>query len=67
VLDVGCGFGQITEMLNLEGVEAIGIDIGGDTRENRVWKHLSSIFILGDGCNLPFGSNVFDNCYVAVS
>lgn len=60
VLDVGCGFGQITEMLHLKGIIVYGIDLGGQTRENKVWKHLSAPFILGDGCNLPFKSKMFD-------
>jgi len=60
VLDVGCGFGQITEMLHLKGIRVVGIDIGGEIRENKVWKHLHASFILGDGCNLPFKKGTFD-------
>ena len=81
VLDVGCGFGQITEMLHLKGVRAVGLDIGGpgvvkkewrkvrdicdlsphgETKQNKVWKHLLSSFVLGDGCTLPFASEMFD-------
>jgi len=60
VLDVGCGFGQITEMLHVKGVRVVGVDIGGEIRENKVWKHLRAPFILADGCNLPFKSGMFD-------
>lgn len=81
VLDVGCGFGQITEMMRLRGIHAIGLDLGapdeekkewrknenssdaslkGGSRQNKVWNHLFSPFILGDGCTLPFASGVFD-------
>lgn len=37
-----------------------GVDIGGENRENKVWKHLRASFVLGDGCNLPFKSEMFD-------
>jgi ubiquinone/menaquinone biosynthesis C-methylase UbiE len=60
VADVGCGFGQITEMLHLKGIGVVGIDIGGETGENKVWKHLQAPFILGDGCNLPIEKGMFD-------
>lgn len=60
VLDAGCGFGQITEMLHLKGTRVVGIDIGGEIRECKVWKHLLASFILGDGCKLPFKSEMFD-------
>jgi ubiquinone/menaquinone biosynthesis C-methylase UbiE len=60
ILDVGCGFGQITEMLHLKRTAVMGIDIGGETRENKVWKHLRAPFVLGDGCNLPVKSETFD-------
>ena len=81
VLDIGCGFGQITELLRLKGIKAIGLDIGApgaekkewtrngetydystkdESRQNKVWKDLPSSFILGDGCTLPFASEVFD-------
>lgn len=60
VLDVGCGLGQITEMLHLKGVRAVGIDIGGELRECGIWKHLYAPFIIGDCCNLPFGSKIFN-------
>lgn len=60
VLDVGCGFGQITELLDARGVRAIGVDIGGEMKENRVWNHLKAAYVLGDACNLPFVSGVFD-------
>jgi len=59
-LDVGCGFGQITEMLHLKRMRVMGIDIGGEVRENKVWKHLNAPFVLGDGCNLPVKSETFD-------
>jgi ubiquinone/menaquinone biosynthesis C-methylase UbiE len=60
VLDVGCGFGQITEMLHRKRRQVMGIDIGGEVRENKVWKHLQAPFVLGDGCILPLRSNFFD-------
>lgn len=60
VLDVGCGFGQISEMLHLKGVKVCGVDIGGELRENKIWKHLRAPFVLGDGCNLSFKSEMFD-------
>lgn len=63
VLDVGCGFGQITEMLHVKGIRAIGIDIGVKLKrleKNKVWKNLCAPFALGDACNLPFKSETFD-------
>jgi len=44
----------------LKGVRAVGVDIGGEIRENKVWKHLHASFILGNGCNLPFKKETFD-------
>lgn len=60
VLDVGCGMGQITEMLYLKGIKVVGIDIGGSIRKCEVWKHLHASLILGDAINLPFKSEMFD-------
>jgi ubiquinone/menaquinone biosynthesis C-methylase UbiE len=47
-------------MLHGKGFRAVGIDIGGEIRECKVWKHLLASFILGDGCKLPFASELFD-------
>jgi SAM-dependent methyltransferase len=60
ILDSGCGFGQISEMLHLRGAEVVGLDVGGVSNACKVWKHLSSSFIIGDGCKLPFPSEHFE-------
>jgi ubiquinone/menaquinone biosynthesis C-methylase UbiE len=81
ILDVGCGFGQMTEMLRLSGIRSIGLDLGApgskkkewtnagsgshisthkESNQNKVWKHLRSPFILGDGCTLPLATGFFD-------
>jgi len=80
LLDVGCGFGQITEMLRSKNMKVIGLDIGAPSAvkrewrksaeisnhaayrsiQNKVWKHLLSPFVLGDGCTLPFANGTFD-------
>jgi SAM-dependent methyltransferase len=57
VLDVGCGFGHITEMLCMKGIRAVGLDIVG---RGGVWRDLSASFLVGDACNTPFHSNTFD-------
>ncbi len=60
ILDSGCGFGQISEMLRLKGAKVVGLDIGGGLNACKIWKHLSSSFVLGDGCKLPFLSENFE-------
>jgi ubiquinone/menaquinone biosynthesis C-methylase UbiE len=60
ILDVGCGFGEISELLRIKGLSVVGLDYGGSRHESKVWKHLRSPFLLGDGCTLPFPSGIFN-------
>ena len=55
VLDAGCGFGQISEILHLLGVEVVGLDV----LKSRLWKSLKADYLCGDCRNLPFRSNTF--------
>jgi SAM-dependent methyltransferase len=58
VLDVGCGFGHMTLLMQDMGFNAIGLEMLPDSF--KVLKQLRSPFIRGVGCELPFSKNTFD-------
>jgi SAM-dependent methyltransferase len=59
VLDDGCGFGVVVEVLRSHGVDAIGIDIGWRARD---WgkRDPSWPYVRADGRALPFADATFD-------
>jgi SAM-dependent methyltransferase len=58
VLDVGCGFGHMTLLMQDKGLDAIGLEMLPVSF--KVLKQLHSCFIRGTGCELPFKKNTFD-------
>jgi SAM-dependent methyltransferase len=59
VLDDGCGFGVVVEVLRQHGADAIGVDIGWRARE---WgeRDPSWPYLRADGRALPFADGTFD-------
>jgi len=67
VLDLGCGTGNLTIALSLEGMatECIGLDISlGMLRESRIksQEYADVSYIAASALNLPFGNETFDYC-----
>src|SRR5258708_27162148 len=65
VLDLGCGKGELTVMLNLMGYDATGIDVSeGALRFARILAEENAVplekLVLGSGRQLPFGDRSFD-------
>lgn len=58
VLDLGCGFGHMTLLMQDKGLGAIGLEMLSDSF--KVLKQLHSDFIRGTGCELPFKKNTFE-------
>lgn len=57
-LDLGCGFGHMTMLMQDQGFEAIGLEVLPTSF--KVLKQFHFNFIRGTGCKLPFGGNTFD-------
>lgn len=64
-LDFGCGNGNLCKMLALDKERTvIGIDISQKSIMQAKEKNLNVDYILCDGKNLPFRSNVFDYIFI---
>lgn len=59
VLDDGCGFGVVVEVLRAHGIDAVGIDIGWRAGD---WgaRDPSWPYVRADGRALPFSDGTFD-------
>jgi SAM-dependent methyltransferase len=55
VLDLGCGDGGLTEVLEQEGARVIGLD-----RDGARLAFVESACVAGDATTMPFASSVFD-------
>lgn len=62
ILDVGCGFGHVASMLNMEGYRAVGVDVETQSQYTPIWRSLPGdrFLVVADGCKLPFQPSVFD-------
>lgn len=65
VLDLGCGVGRLTECVADDGTLRI---VGFDISEKMIWKairrsYTGTIYVVGDGRNIPAMSNVFAGAY----
>lgn len=59
LLDVGCGMGNLVEMLRRLGVEAYGIEIS-EYALSQTPKKIKRFFRKGSITNIPFGDKEFD-------
>jgi ubiquinone/menaquinone biosynthesis C-methylase UbiE len=64
VLDWGCGWGQVSEMLRRAGLDVASFDYGGPSAPNRLtpllhYPHLA-VYIGSDPIRLPYDKGVFD-------
>jgi SAM-dependent methyltransferase len=65
VLDLACGSGVYTFLLKKKYKYVVGVDISKEmiklAKENSIKENIESpIFMVGNGCNLPFKNNSFD-------
>ena len=60
ILDLGCGTGRTTKYLIYYGHEVIGVDISKEMIATAKSLIPDVDFAVGDACNLPFRSNLFD-------
>lgn len=58
-LDVGCGYGFFTDLLDQMGHEAYGIDLDKEVIFAAT-KNFKLNFLIGDSTRLPFSDNTFD-------
>lgn len=58
-LDVGCGYGFFTDLLNQIGFDAYGLDLDKEVVISAA-KNYESKFLIGDSTRLPFSKNTFD-------
>jgi SAM-dependent methyltransferase len=62
VLEIGCGFGKNTVLLDESNLETYGIDISHDAvRHCRHWVRHPNRILTASIANLPFGDNSFEN------
>ncbi|NQE46661.1 Ubiquinone/menaquinone biosynthesis C-methyltransferase UbiE [ANME-1 cluster archaeon GoMg2] len=64
VLDLGCGTGFYTHILDLAGMDVIGLDYSkeGVYKANETFKELE--FVIADANRIPFKYNTFDLIFV---
>lgn len=55
ILDIGCGRGESTHLLNATGFEL---------QVHSTWKMLQGTFLVADGTRLPFKDSVFDGIFM---
>lgn len=58
ILDVGCGFGKSTKMIENKGEYVIGIDLENVFDKTKISRKVD--FVLADAINLPFRNHKFD-------
>ena len=67
LLDIGCSWGRWTVSAARQGYRAIGMDpsLGAVMAARRVAHNLNvdTVFVVGDGRNLPFRDGVFDRAF----
>lgn len=64
LLDVGCGTGNYTAVLQRVAKSIIGMDVSMDMIEQARTKFPALQLVCGDATSLPFGSEVFDGAFV---
>ena len=60
VLDIGCGAGRTTTVLDREGYDVIGVDITRMLVERARSAFPDIEFLVGDVCSLPFADETFE-------
>jgi 2-polyprenyl-3-methyl-5-hydroxy-6-metoxy-1,4-benzoquinol methylase len=63
ILDIGCGYGNITKFLETRGQTIVGLDLGGLFYRPYISQKLS--FLKSDALHIPFGDDTFD-CVVSL-
>lgn len=59
LLDLGCSYGHLYEYFLKKGIEAVGIDVRAHVIPVAKKNVPKGVFILADGCNLPFKKECF--------
>ena len=66
VLDLCCGTGDVTLLLNKSGAKTISLDFSLEMlQQGRKKKALDGNAVLGDACNLPFKDATFEAATIA--
>lgn len=70
VLDLGCGTGYFSALLQERGADLVCVDISQgmlDKAQQRCGKKGRATFVLADAENLPFGENSFDYVFSSLA
>jgi ubiquinone/menaquinone biosynthesis C-methylase UbiE len=67
VLDVGCGPGRDTAILNSKGCKVIGLDLSSGLVEEAKRRYPTIDFVIGDMTKLPFEDNFLDGIWANAS
>ena len=59
ILDLGCGYGNVTKFLEKRGDTIVGLDLGGLFYRPYISKKLS--FLKSDALHIPFRDDTFDS------
>ena len=60
VLDIGCGTGRATRVLDSMGFDVVGLDLSEALLSETSSRFGDINFCMGDVCSLPFGAESFD-------
>lgn len=63
ILDIGCGYGNMTKFLEASGQTVVGLDLGGLFYLPYISQKLS--FLKSDALHIPFSDNTFD-CVISL-
>jgi len=61
VLDYCCGGGWLSKILSFFGHIVIGLDLNPSLIKSAMVAAFQAVFVIGDGMNLPFREDIFDN------